>query len=88
MYIDANHTWGWGMKHCTMFDKDSNLGWKGYFTKTNKQNYFNWYRKDITRNNNQNTEDDSYYCEERQYKYIISPNPNKKNMTPKFNVEG
>ena len=88
MYIDTNHTWGWGMKHCTMYDKNGNLGWQGKFTKNNTNISFNIldrivYVKDVNGNIKRKKKNDN-----RDYKVILSPNPNKRNMTPLFESEG
>lgn len=88
MYIDANHTWGWGDKHCTMFDMNGNLGWEGTFKKESNTNYLKWNSRIGRKRNNNSIVNHDDRIDKREYKYIISPNPNKKNMIPKFNVEG
>ncbi len=88
MYIDTNHTWGWGDKHCTMYDKNGNLGWEGSFKKDNNTNYFKWSNRIGRKRNNNSIVNHNSGNDKREYKYIISPNPNKQNMTPKFSVRG
>ena len=95
-YIDNSHAWGWGMKHCTLFDGEGNFGWEGTcekeYVKNNYTNQYTWgfviknrvyFLKDINGNNNKYKTNDK-----RPYKYVLSPNPNKRTMTPKFNVRG
>lgn len=92
-YIDSEHTWGWGMKHRTLYD-EGKLGWKGIVEKNTKvisgRNVPCFYIKD-KHNYYKDTNDNEGSItiqDDRPYQYVLSPNPNKRNMTAIFNTEG
>lgn len=91
IYLDSAHTWGWGFKHCKQYDSDGELGWKGNLEKKNivssKEYYFIIKNRSIYIKNESGkiTEHTSNIpIDNRKYKIVVSPNPYKNNMTPKF----
>ncbi len=95
-YIDNNHAWGWGMKHCTLYDGNGNLGWEGTCEKKHvKNDYTNQYTWGFVIKNRiyflkDNDDNIIKYStnDNRPYKYVLSPNPNKRTMTSRFSVRG